>query len=197
MRALERHNANLGANELEGVLVQRAVGERDEKALAELFKCYQSRLFNFIVRLVGRREEAVELTQDTFLQAFVSFDRLKDPRFFRPWLYRIALNISRNHLRLAARRERPYEPTEHPSALWQQSARTPQEHLENSRDVAWANTILSKLSEKDRSLILLRRVEGMSYKELSRVFRVPGPVLKMRMHRALLRLNELVEEELQ
>ena len=40
-------------------------------------------------------------------------------------------------------------------------------------------------------------VEEMSYKELSKVFRVPGPVLKMRMHRALLRLNKLVEEELQ
>lgn len=71
----------------------------DEAALAQLFEHYNARVHLYLARLVGDDEVGRELTQETFLKAWESLPRLRDPSRFTSWLYRIATNIAYDHLR--------------------------------------------------------------------------------------------------
>ena len=82
----------------EEYLLQLAL-EGDGASFGELAQRWQSRIFGFIHRYVGNREEAQDLTQDTFAKAYQNLDRLADPARFSSWLYKIALNECRMRFR--------------------------------------------------------------------------------------------------
>jgi len=165
----------------------------DRAAFGELLRFYQARVFSLVRRYVSRRDEAAELAQEAFLQAFKSMDRFEDGKPFRPWLFKIAINVCRNHRRLGARREYPRDVESNDEPLWHASQSAPDEALLAAADSARLASLLATLAPDDRALLLMRFNEQMPYQELARVFSRPEALLKMRVHRALKRLRELIE----
>jgi RNA polymerase sigma factor (sigma-70 family) len=181
-----------GSAAWEHALLTRACGG-ETAALGTLLRSYQARLFGLVLRYVGRRAEAAEVTQEAFLQAFRSIDRFELGRPFRPWLFQIAVNVCRNHRRLGARRESPSQLDPHAEPVWGSPADQPDKALHDKAEQQGLERLLMALSPEDRALLLLRYTEGLSYEELSRIYgRRPG-LLKMRVHRALKRMRELAE----
>lgn len=173
--------------------IRRRWAGGDENAMAALLSLYQRQIYAFVRRWIGSEAEAEELTQEVFL---VAFRRRKDydpARSVRPWLYGIALNICRNYRRAGARREHTQDHPVEGTPMWNEPGATanPEEEAFKQENIARVQGLLAQLSEADRSLLLLRHCQGMTYAELKETYGVAETVLKMRASRALARLRKL------
>lgn len=176
----------------EAALIRRS-RDGDGDAFGELLRFYEARVLGLVRRFVARRDEALELTQEVFLQAFKSAARFEQGKPFRPWLFKIAVNVCRNHRRLGARRESPTELAGDEQGMWSSRLPAPETALHERADRAQVERLLASLAEDDRALVVLRFHEDMPYGELARIFKRPEAVLKMRVHRALKRMRALAE----
>ena len=166
----------------------------DIEAFGELLASYQSRVFSLVARWVGRPDEAHELTQETFLIAYRERERFDAKRPFRPWLFKIAVNVCRNHMRRHARREQPQVMATQSESLWRLAEASPEESASSTEEAARVIAALGSLSADDRGILLLRFREDLGYAELAQVTGRPQALLKVRVHRALKRLRQAMEK---
>ena len=133
-------------------------------------------------------DEAADLTQETFIRAYRALgtydeDRIRNLRL-RGWIWTIALNLGRNHVRDRSRRPQPVELHDtHPIA-------DPE-----PVDVALWQARLDSLPNAQRRAVVLRHVVGLSYAELSAALDRPEGTVKTDVSRGLARLKTLIEEE--
>lgn len=187
--------AQPGSAQWERELRERAL--EDEEAFTALLRYYQPHVLRLVSRWVRRREEAMELTQDTFLHAFRSRERYDSARPFRSWLFQIAVNLTRNYIRAASRREAAWGSEPGERGLWASGHQASDEVLARQQERALVERALAQVSDDDRALLLLRYTEELSYEELEQIYGKSSNVLKMRVHRALKRLRAAAEEMLQ
>lgn len=144
-------------------------------------------LFWGLRRMCGDHQEAEDLTQETFIRAYRALDGYEPERIrdidLRPWLWTIAMNLGRNHLRDRSRRPTYVEMTE-----------TGTEDPEPVDDAAWDRR-LADLNRNQRIAVILRHVVGMGIREISEVTGRPEGTVKADVHRGLTRLRRAMEEE--
>ena len=181
-----------------------AVRRGETDAFGEVVRRYQDRLFNTILRLLGDHSEAKDLTQESFLRAYVSLDRFRGDSSFYTWLYRIAVNVT-----LDARKKRSQSAPglggtgEEKGASGDEDSRfdpasgpadDPAERaLSREREDAVVRAIAT-LDDPHRSVLVLRDIEGMDYDEIASVLGVPRGTVKSRLHRARLELREKLKD---
>ncbi len=142
---------------------------------------WEKRVFNYLLRLVGDREDALDLTQEAFLKAYQSLGKLQEPSRFAPWLFRIAHNEAFSHLR----RKRPEVlPDGRPL---EDTGGTRVFPLELSLAV---NMALARLSEEQRETVLLKIYQGFKFEEIAEVLSCPVSTVKSRLYTALDILRE-------
>ncbi len=168
-------------------------GRRD--AFGELVSRYQARLYNAAIRLVDSPEDAADVVQDAFLNAFQSLRSFKGDAEFFTWLYRIAFNAA---ISLKRRRrvvvsldsvgstETSLEPSDH-----SESARTGAS-LERTEEESLLHAAISRLSGEHREVLLMKDIEGLKYEEIAEVLGVPIGTIRSRLHRARLELRDLL-----
>ena len=169
----------------------------DSSAFGQLVRKYQDRLFNTIVHVVGLREEAEDVVQEAFVQAFVKLETFQGNSAFYTWLYRIAFNtaISRRRRKkvgvsLEQTREMTgSEPEDHGDA--------PGDRLERQERVGQVRQAMDALSEEHRSILVLREMEGCCYDTISDILELPIGTVRSRLHRARMQLREELQEVLQ
>ena len=137
---------------------------------------WDKRVFNYLLRLVGDREDAMDLSQDVFLKAYQSLNRLEDPARFGPWLFRIAHNEAFSLLR----KRRPEVDLETLPPVG--GARPRLEPLELSLAVERA---LSRLSDDQREAVVLKIYQGFKFEEMAEVLGCPASTVKSRLYSAL------------
>jgi len=156
---------------------------------------FQDRLFAFSLRLIRSAPDAEEITQDAFVRAYRALEGYSPERrrslALRPWLYRIALNASRNHVR----RRRPLIVPldgDRPEMAADAGSRPPAlvERAERRRDLA---ALVEQLPERYRAAIILRHVEGLGYAEIAAILGQPVGTAKANAHRGLLWLRRRLE----
>lgn len=174
---------------------------------AELVRRYQQRIFALILRMVGQREEAEEVTQEVFLSAFRRLADFRGEAGFYTWLYRIAVNAALSHRRKQRHRdcERAFaDLTEHHGAwggdraVWvtePASSRAPDEAMIAEEERSALERALAALDPGTRALLLLREWEGLGYEELARVFDTREGTIKSRLFRARAELMEYFRME--
>ncbi len=173
----------------------------DEKAFTEIVLCYQRKVFNIALRMLGNKEEAKDLAQEVFLAVFESIKDLREEVKFEPWLTQITLNHCRNRWKYLKRRkyfnsdsiddpietedgnmERPfYHPFDNPETLCEK--KMIQEFIQRG---------LLRLREEQRELIVLRDLQGHSYEEIGKMFSLPEGTIKSKLHRARMDLKEIL-----
>ncbi len=142
---------------------------------------WEKRVFNYLVRLVGDREDAMDLSQEVFLKAYRNLGKLQDAARFGPWLFRIAHNEAFSHLR----RKRPEVEMESEPAG--RIAGPGMEPLEAALAVRHA---LGRLSEDQREAIVLKVYQGFKFEEMAEVLDCPVSTVKSRVYAALDVLKE-------
>lgn len=170
----------------------------DSHAMEELFGRFQKPLFNFFYRMVRRRETAEDLVQETFVKLcrFGNTFRGSDAKF-TTWLYSVAGNQCRDHLRHSARRpempigdlgEEQSEFYEDPPSA--DGASPVEDHLMRMELRAALKTAIRSLPEKERTAVILREYHDMEYKEIAEVLGCPIGSVKVLIFRARQRLRD-------
>lgn len=153
----------------------------DGKAFSELVARYQDRIYRFLVRLTRSQDDALDLTQDTFLRAYQNIGRWRPEALFRTWLFRIARNIAFDRLRRDKRVE--FIELEDDAEL-PDTAAEPDAVLETAQRYRLLESALERLPPDHREILLLREIEEMSYDEIALVLELNPGTVKSRLARA-------------
>ena len=168
----------------------------DSASFGQLVSKYQDRLFNTLCHVVSSPEEAEDVTQEAFVQAFVKLATFKRNSAFYTWLYRIAFNtaISRG------RRKRPQLSVDATrDAIGDEpmdSNEDATERLLREERAVQIRQALTELSEEHRSILVLREMEGLCYDEIADVLDLPVGTVRSRLHRARGQMREQLKEVL-
>jgi RNA polymerase sigma-70 factor (ECF subfamily) len=164
-----------------------AAREGDHAAFSELVRRHQDAVYRFVLRMLGSREEALEVAQDAFLRAWQALPQWQPEAQFRTWLFRIASNAALDALR--RRRIVGFEPLA--EGFDAASAEPdPEKRLELKQEVGALEASLARLSAEHREILLLREVENMSYEEIGAVLGLSEGTVKSRLARARTALLE-------
>src|SRR5262249_28777052 len=152
----------------------------DPAAFGVLVRRYQDRLYNTVFRLVGNAEDAQDVVQEAFLNAYQSLEGFKGDSLFFTWLYRIAVNAAISFKRKrrvvipidAARGGEPRTPQgvepPDPSELSR-----PGHALEQEEEERRIQQALSRLSPEHRAVLILKDMEGQKYETMAEILQVP------------------------
>lgn len=155
---------------------------KDVDAYNLLVSRWEKRIYNYLLRLVSNREDAMDLSQDVFLKAYQNLARLEDAARFGPWLFRIAHNEAYSLLRKPKTEQEVGERGER--AVFGRML-----PIETTLAVERA---LSKLTEDQREAVLLKVYQGFKFEEIAEVLDTPVSTIKSRVYTAL----ELLKESL-
>lgn len=168
-------------------LIERAK-QGDASAFNQIVLAYRKRILGTIARLIGRPEDVEDVGQDVFLRLYYSLDQLRAPEVFEPWLYRLTVNAAYDYLRRSRRRHEPRmaDLTEQhvQSADAAAGGRLQEEEERKTKLREFVQYLLGSVSEEDRLLLTLKEVEGLSLKELEKIYGVNENALKVRLFRA-------------
>jgi RNA polymerase sigma-70 factor (ECF subfamily) len=168
-------------------LIRRAQ-KGDEAAFNEVVLAYRRRILGTIARLIGHPEDVEDVGQEVFLRLYFSIDQLRTPEVFEPWLYRLTVNASYDYLRKHRRRmeSRMSDLSEQQvivaDAVASSKAGAADEDKRKTRETV--QELLSAVSEEDRVLLIMKEVEGLSLKEMEKIYNVNENALKVRLFRA-------------
>lgn len=172
---------------------------REPDAFEALVRLHQDRVFDFCVRMLGDREEANEVVQEIFLSVHQNLGRFREEAKISTWLFRISKNHCLNRLKYLKRRGRGCSDAlpDVPDAVLNDSAGappSPDEALVAARERALVQRAIARLDEDQRMLVALRDIEGLSYEEIVEITELPEGTVKSRLHRARLKLAEIVAD---
>src|SRR5579871_4223591 len=168
-------------------LIKRAQAG-DSAAFNEVVLAYRKRILGTISRLIARPEDVEDVAQEVFLRLYFSLDQLRTAEVFEPWLYRLTVNAAYDYLRKHRRRleSRMSDLSEQQVMLADAAAGGRVDHDSQQRKQVseTVDAMLSAVSDADRILLTLKEVEGLSLKELEKIYRVNENALKVRLFRA-------------
>ncbi|HTM13368.1 MAG TPA: sigma-70 family RNA polymerase sigma factor [Bryobacteraceae bacterium] len=169
----------------------------DDGAFNLVVNAYRKRILGTIARLIGRPEDVEDVGQEVFLRLYYSLDQLRAAEVFEPWLYRLTVNAAYDYLRRQKRRpeSRMSDLSEQQVMMADAAAGGTQqtEELRRTKVREMVQSLLGKVSEEDRVLLLMKEVEGLSLKELEQIYKVNENALKVRLFRARQRVLKAFE----
>ncbi len=162
-------------------------------AFEEIFQRYQTMVYNLTYRILGDREEALDVCQEVFLAVFRKLDRFRGESSLKTWIYRIAINRASNRCRWwnRLRRRGTVSLDEH---LCEDDNRTFSDTLESTGHSPETSVLmqekrqeiehaLQRLPMSQRIVVIMRDVEGLSYEEISGLLQVSLGTIKSRIAR--------------
>lgn len=175
-------------------LINQAL-EGDTGAFGQLVEKYQHRLFNTLLSMASSREEAEDLTQEAFVQAFVKLHTFQQHSAFYTWLYRIAFNLALGRKRRRRRVEISVEQAREATGVEPiDSGDAPGERMERTERVIQVREALYALSEEHRAILVLREMEGCCYETIAEILDLPVGTVRSRLHRARSQLRDHLQD---
>jgi RNA polymerase sigma-70 factor (ECF subfamily) len=172
----------------EAALVQRCASG-DEVACADLVAEHQRMVVQLAINLLGDRDEALDLSQEVFLRVFRTIRSFRGQSGLRTWIYRIAVNQARNRHRFWNRRHRADQVSldEHVAAhgeFLSGGESTPEQVLAQKELAGRLQHALDSLPFDQRTAIVLREIDGLSYEEIAYSLGIAIGTVKSRLTRA-------------
>ena len=174
-------------NSEEAALVKR-VQARDEMAFREIVERYQSKIFSIIYGILRNRNDAEDIAQQVFAKIYFSIKNFDFRSSLLTWIYKITVNECYDYLRKKRVRKLVYESDFSEEDAQRMEAAEPAVDPHAPIDTRLAQRdlvmkLLSKLSEEDRSLMLLKEVEGHSVEELAQMTGLNENTIKVKLFR--------------
>jgi RNA polymerase sigma factor (sigma-70 family) len=179
-------------------LMVKALQQGDETAFRSFVEAWQDMVFNTILGIVQNEEDAEDVAQDSFIQAYESIGHFKGESKLSTWLYRIAVSKALDHLRRKKRKKR-FAFVQSLFGLNEEEVRKdpgfkhPGLALENKEKGAIVFAAIDKLPENQKTAFVLHKLEGLSYQEVAAVMETSVPAVESLIHRARQQLRKLLE----
>ncbi len=174
-------------DEIEQIRLVSAAQQGDRSAFDQLVLGHEQTVFAIVFRRLRNRSEALEVTQDVFLQVLRKLPQLREPERFPGWIRRIAVRLAINR---AVRRPREINSEENTLGALRTSPDNPLQQMlqnENANEV-WSG--LDRLRDLDRRTLVAFYFNGQSLQEMSAEFSSPIGTIKRRLHTARNRLRD-------
>lgn len=187
-----------GISDREAALVARSLAGEDA-ACTELVEEHQRMVFQLAFHLLGDQEEALDLSQDVFLQVFRMLDRFRGQSSLRTWIYRIVVNQARNRQRWWRRRYQAFQVSlddliaTHGELPSPRDECGPERLLRQKEQAGRVWDALRGLPFDQRTALVLREIDGLAYDEIAFSLNVAVGTVKSRLARA----RQLLRAELQ
>jgi RNA polymerase sigma-70 factor (ECF subfamily) len=152
----------------------------DVEAYNLLISRWEKRVYNYLLRIVRNREEALDLSQDVFLKAYQNLRKLEDPARFAPWLYRIAHNEAFS----AFRKRRPEGDVLAPESAREEIPVGGTAVFPIELSIA-VTTALGRLTDDQREVVVLKIYQGFKFEEMAEILSCPVSTVKSRLYTAL------------
>ena len=175
----------------------------EKKAFDSLVLKYEKKVFNICYRFLGDYDEANDTAQETFVRVYRSLDRFRFDAAFSTWLFRIAVNTCKNKLgslffrmrKKTVHLDRPVE-LENGRVNPEISDRTedPGRAFERKEKMQRLQAGIHSLSGDQRTLVILRDIEGLSYEEIGKIASLGLGTVKSKLARARLKLREKLKD---
>jgi len=176
----------------DGQLIRSAC-QGDTAAFGVLVRKYQARLCTSLTHVCGSLDDAEDIAQEAFVQAYIKLRSFAGGSAFYTWLYRIAVNaaISRKRKRReqtsveSKRDENGLEPLD--------DGERADERLLREERAAQVQRALRRLSDEHRQILVLREIDDCDYDQIASILELPVGTVRSRLHRARLQLKEQLD----
>jgi len=171
----------------------------ESAAFGKLVTQYQDRLVHALRHLIGSAEDARDVAQDAFVQAFVKLETFRGSSAFYTWLYRIAFNMAMSH----RRRQRPTASidqmkdsmgSEPRDSKLMDGDESPDRHLIEQERIAQVQAALAQLSDQHRAVLVLREMDNQPYDAIAEILDLPVGTVRSRLHRARIEMRDKLTE---
>ncbi len=162
----------------------------DIRAFEKLFLSYQKRVYNLTYRMTGNEADAADLTQETFLCAYQSIARIKNAEAFSTWLFQIAVNLCKNHRKVAVKHASlgcdslDQFIDENRAVDISTMSESPQTAIEKDERDGQIQQALNALSDAHRTVVVLHHLEGVSLADIAKMLNCRVGTVKSRLARA-------------
>ena len=175
-------------------LVEKAqAGSQD--AFSALVEKYRAKMFNLAYGFTRNREAADDLAQEVFIKAYLALPNFKFQSAFGTWLYRIAVNASKDFLRKEGRVRKVALEDSPPGTLMQEDDTLQlDEAKETEKQKKLVRNALKSLPEKYQVILSLRDMQGFPYGEISQILNISPGTVDSRLHRARKMLRKKVHQ---
>jgi RNA polymerase sigma-70 factor, ECF subfamily len=179
----------MGIQQPDMAVIRRAQ-RGDERAFALIVRAYEAPIFNYVLRMVGDRALAEDLTQDVFLRVFRGLRGYSRQARFTTWLFQVAKNRVIDEIRAVERRPRTLVAIEDAPQLEVVDA-----PIEQSEAIEILLSEVDKLSPDLKEALLLRDIVGLSYNEIADTLDVTLATVKWRIFKAREEVQQALEEQ--
>lgn len=175
----------------------------DRAAYGRLVVLFQDRIYNAVLRMVGDRDEAAELTQEAFTRGLASLDSFRGEAGVYTWLFRIAMNLAISRLRQVQKHRvfsldsgngRAHDGDGQARGLVDRARREssdqPSSAMETRERAEQVVAALGRLDADGRAVLIMRDIEGFDYQQMADVLGLPLGTLKSRLFRARIALRD-------
>ncbi|MCG8608678.1 sigma-70 family RNA polymerase sigma factor [bacterium] len=172
-------------------------------AFEKLFESYQTPVYNFILRMLGRQQDSEDVLQEVFVKIYQKLGTLREPKYFSSWLFRIAKNESINFATRYRAKDTDSIDELEPALAERfvtdesQSGSNPVEKTEQSELEDLLQAALNELPVNIRASFILGVIEGHSYKEVSKMLGCSIGNVKSRVFRARSLLSQKLQPHFQ
>jgi len=201
MSAVPVDTADRSISREEDAELLRAVLDGDGTAYRGLVEKYQGRVYSMIYGMLRNQEDARDVTQEAFVKAYRNLASFRLEASFYTWLYRIAMNLAIDLTRKRKRRERAgfddgIAQRDGAGGISEvHNEEGPGRALERKQLFSQIMTAMEQLPEDQKQVVLLRELEGLSYKEISEVMEIPEGTVMSRLFYARKKLQKLLAGE--
>jgi len=186
----------------------RRCRQGDSDAMERLILKYQNRIYNVIMKICADPEDAAELTQETFVKIIENIDKFQGKSKFYTWAFRIAVNLTFNYRQrnkkltlssIDAQKQQNDDQAKHvlKDFLRDDSSPDPVAIAQNKELCDLTIKALMELDDPQRTVVVLRDIEGMNYAQIADVLNIELGTVRSRLSRARGRLRQILEASLQ
>lgn len=182
-------------NKKDQLLINKVI-KGDNTAFAKLVDSYKDMVFTLAYKMTKSREEAEEVSQDTFIKAYKNLESFKGDSKFSTWLYRIAYHTTLDAIKKNRKNKNTFEINE-VTFNQIQSVETILQGIERKERAKVMDNCLLQLPEEERSLVWMFYYDELSLKEIVEVTNLSEANLKVKLHRARKKLLTIVEKNVE
>lgn len=184
-------------------LIHRII-DGDRSQFNTLVWRWEKPLYNFILRYLGNKELARDVTQKVFIRVYKNLTKLKDPAKFSSWIYQIASNLCKDEIKKMSRRDfisldliqenHDNEGYRLPEQLKEQENALPDARVNQKQVSSIVQKALKQLPEEQRVVIIMKEYQGLKFKEIAAALNQPLNTVKSRMYYGLNGLRKIFEQ---
>ena len=166
----------------------------DGRAFSMLIENHERFVFNVVYRITGNAEDARDVSQEAFIKAFKNFESYDESSAFSTWLYRIAVNTAIDYIRKRKKENSISFEDYIVDEKNQKGDSGIEEKVISKEGVKNIISAVNMLDDEFKTVIVLRDMEGMDYKEISDITGLPLGTVKSRLSRGRGKLRQMIEK---